>query len=126
VKARTRDQLLRDLVRRDGQRCRYCPESDLELLTIEHLVPMCRGGKHAFVNLAISCFRCNSIKDRMTDVEFLAYIQERGGHGRLPSFNRQSQLYMRNRDKQIRARHGGRRPRRFENPAAQELAKWLR
>jgi hypothetical protein len=30
--------------------------------TIDHIVPMCRGGDHVEANLQTACFRCNSIK----------------------------------------------------------------
>ena len=53
----------RDLSRlRERQRhaCCYCGER--RKLTVEHIIPILRGGRHAIGNLALACGSCNSSK----------------------------------------------------------------
>lgn len=47
-----------------SQPCIYC--GSVENTTIDHIVPLSRGGKHEASNLAPACFSCNSSKcDRL-------------------------------------------------------------
>ncbi len=48
--------------------CIYCG-SDQDL-TIDHLIPLARGGPHCQDNLAVACRRCNSSKGTKTYEEF--------------------------------------------------------
>jgi 5-methylcytosine-specific restriction endonuclease McrA len=50
-------RLMADLVK---QACVYC--GSVENITIDHIVPLSRGGKHEASNLAPACFSCNSSK----------------------------------------------------------------
>jgi 5-methylcytosine-specific restriction endonuclease McrA len=57
----------RNLFRRDGHACQYCgrqaPPSEM---SIDHVVPRCKGGKTSWENCVLSCVRCNSRKaDRL-------------------------------------------------------------
>ena len=45
---------------RDGHRCRYCGQSGQ--LTVDHIVPVSRGGTNALSNLQTLCFACNNAK----------------------------------------------------------------
>lgn len=57
-------------------KCSYCGKSlSLEESTLDHKVPLARGGKDEQENLAIACDPCNQIKGHLTDEEFIA----RGG-----------------------------------------------
>lgn len=49
-----------DVLRRDGFRCRWCgaPARDCRL-TIDHIVPLSRGGDNTDENLCAACERCN-------------------------------------------------------------------
>jgi len=53
----------RNLFERDTYTCQYCgrklPSGDL---TLDHVVPRCRGGKSTWENLAVACVKCNSRK----------------------------------------------------------------
>lgn len=53
--------------------CAYCGESpeEGELLEIEHLVPLSRGGYHRLENVVPACPSCNKRKGSMTYEEFL-------------------------------------------------------
>ncbi len=50
--------------------CTYCGTDDD--LTIDHLVPLARGGPHCQDNLAVACRSCNSSKGTKTYEEFMA------------------------------------------------------
>jgi 5-methylcytosine-specific restriction endonuclease McrA len=71
----------RDLARlRDRQRgcCAYCDA--LAPLTVEHVVPLVRGGRHSIGNIVLACGRCNSSKGRRLLVEWRAWqAQSVGG-----------------------------------------------
>lgn len=53
--------------KRDGYRCQYCsrlfPETKLSL---DHVVPKCRGGKLEWTNVVASCLKCNVAKGGQT------------------------------------------------------------
>lgn len=52
-------------------KCYYCGESvTKKRCTVDHLIPLCRGGQHAPQNLRISCKKCNCEKGQMTDEEY--------------------------------------------------------
>ncbi len=51
----------------DG-RCAYCGE--VKPLTMDHKIPLCRGGKHVIENIAPACKPCNSRKWKKTVEEF--------------------------------------------------------
>jgi 5-methylcytosine-specific restriction endonuclease McrA len=51
----------REILRRDGHRCQYCGRESSQL-TIDHVVPRYRGGKHSWENLVAACPQCNRRK----------------------------------------------------------------
>lgn len=52
---------VRDAVfRRDGCRCKKCGSS--EILCLDHIIPVSRGGKSDLSNIQLLCFSCNSKK----------------------------------------------------------------
>lgn len=58
----------KNILRRDGHRCQYCGRSDLTL-TIDHVVPVSRGGEETWENLVCACVRCNNKKGDRTPEE---------------------------------------------------------
>ncbi|GJN10178.1 hypothetical protein PR202_ga28250 [Eleusine coracana subsp. coracana] len=50
----------KNIIYRDGFTCQYC--SSGENLTIDHVIPISRGGKWEWENLVTACSRCNSRK----------------------------------------------------------------
>lgn len=52
-----------------GDRCTYCGSTTT--LTIDHRVPLVRGGSNTLDNLTLACRPCNSRKGTRTDVEFI-------------------------------------------------------
>ena len=51
---------------RDGGKCVYCGNNDLAQLTIDHRVPLSRGGLTNQDNLVTACRSCNQRKGNDT------------------------------------------------------------
>lgn len=73
-RARIRDVEIRpferaDVIKRDGMTCYICGQDlALDEVTLDHLIPISRGGAHAAENLAVCCQPCNSRKrDRLPE-----------------------------------------------------------
>lgn len=45
------------LISRDGEKCAHCGTS--EELSVDHVVPLCRGGSSRIDNLQLLCKKCN-------------------------------------------------------------------
>ncbi len=55
---------------RDAYTCQYCGETPgHHLLTVDHVVPRSRGGRHTWDNLVTACTRCNQRKGSLTPDE---------------------------------------------------------
>jgi 5-methylcytosine-specific restriction endonuclease McrA len=78
----------KNVIRRDGGRCMYCGRKS-DGLTIDHVTPLCIGGKHDWDNVVACCPECNNRKADRTPAEaglsligkptepsFLPYIQK--------------------------------------------------
>jgi 5-methylcytosine-specific restriction endonuclease McrA len=57
-----------DLIKAYGGRCAYCYAD--RPLTMDHRVPLARGGSHEIENILPACKPCNSRKHTMTEAEF--------------------------------------------------------
>ena len=53
---------------RDGFTCQYC-EKETKELTLEHVKPRSRGGRHAWENVVSACIPCNHRKAGRTPAE---------------------------------------------------------
>lgn len=63
-------------------RCWYCGENFYEHpheFTVDHVVPMSRGGKHVLRNLLPCCKTCNRQKKSKTYDEYRKYLTEKTG-----------------------------------------------
>jgi 5-methylcytosine-specific restriction endonuclease McrA len=58
----------REVFARDRHTCQYCG-TETHDLTIDHVVPRHRGGKHEWENLVAACRRCNHRKGSKTLAE---------------------------------------------------------
>lgn len=59
-----RQRILAELIIEYGQKCFYCAKDLLtEEITLDHIIPISRGGSHKKENLRISCKACNLKKD---------------------------------------------------------------
>lgn len=52
---------------RDGNKCVYCGST--RQITIDHIIPASRGGKHTWDNLVCACVKCNAKKGARTPEE---------------------------------------------------------
>lgn len=60
----------KNILARDEYRCQYCGHrSPAKELTLDHVVPRSRGGKHCWTNVVTACARCNDRKGRLTPRE---------------------------------------------------------
>lgn len=51
------------IIERDGGRCHLCNRKVPEkLLTLDHLIPLSKGGTHTAENLRVACWPCNARK----------------------------------------------------------------
>lgn len=55
-----------------GSRCYYCRKK-FENYTIDHRIPLCRGGDNKLKNLVLCCMTCNNQKGNLTEEEFKIY-----------------------------------------------------
>jgi hypothetical protein len=51
--------------------------------TVEHKIPLCRGGKNNMANCVAACANCNSSKGPLTDAEFIPIRDVPGQASRL-------------------------------------------
>lgn len=63
-----------DVIARYGDTCFYCKVGAFEHL--EHAIPVARDGAHTLDNVRPSCAACNRAKKDMTDIEFLASMED--------------------------------------------------
>lgn len=63
---------------RDAYTCQYCGSAPgRHELTVDHVVPRSRGGRHDWTNLATACKRCNQIKGSCTPDEVQMRLRRR-------------------------------------------------
>lgn len=57
-------------------KCYYCQQTvTFKELTMDHLVPLTRGGRSTRDNLVPSCKECNNRKKNMLPLEWEAYLE---------------------------------------------------
>ena len=61
----------REVFQRDGYVCQYCGKRSTQL-TLDHVIPRCKGGQHTWENVVTACQRCNHRKAGVNSA--------RGGH----------------------------------------------
>jgi 5-methylcytosine-specific restriction endonuclease McrA len=54
----------REVLRRDLHRCQYCGSK--KKLTLDHVIPRSKGGKHSWDNIVTACEPCNAKKGDRT------------------------------------------------------------
>jgi 5-methylcytosine-specific restriction endonuclease McrA len=57
----------REVLRRDHYACQYCGSA--KKLTLDHVIPRSKGGKHTWDNVVIACEACNSRKGDRTPIQ---------------------------------------------------------
>lgn len=68
VKRRELSPSKRNIMERDAYTCQYCGTS--ENLTIDHVLPVSRGGKNTWGNMITCCWKCNNEKNNRTPEEW--------------------------------------------------------
>jgi 5-methylcytosine-specific restriction protein A len=59
--------------------CHYCGRHvPYKKITMDHLVPLARGGRSTKQNLVPSCKACNNLKKSMLPLEWLEYLEGLG------------------------------------------------
>ena len=71
----------------DGGKCRRC--GSLEQLTVDHILPLYKGGGRGLANLQILCVRCHTIKSKFDQEEGRRRMDEIG----IPENARLSRYY---------------------------------
>lgn len=57
--------------------CNYCKKAlAFNSITLDHIVPKCKGGSNDISNLAVSCYECNNLKGDKDLDEFLIILGE--------------------------------------------------
>lgn len=57
----------REVLRRDSHTCQYCGSS--KYLTLDHVIPLSKGGQHSWNNVVTACKQCNQRKSNYTPLE---------------------------------------------------------
>lgn len=57
-----------EIFNRDDYTCQYCGKQTKQL-TLDHVIPRYRGGKHTWENVVSACVRCNRVKAGKTPEE---------------------------------------------------------
>lgn len=74
--SRRKRSRLRRLLWSDRPRCFYCDRFMTEHgATLDHLVPVARGGSQRADNLVLCCRDCNAAKGTLTPAEWLVRLQ---------------------------------------------------
>lgn len=71
---------------RDGFICQYCGKQ--KELTIDHVVPVSRGGKSTFENCVTACKDCNNIKSDKLPSEARMYLKKKPTAPTISEFTR--------------------------------------
>ncbi len=66
----------KNILRRDGHRCQFCGRGDLPL-TVDHVIPISRGGEDTWDNLVCACVDCNNKKGDRTPEEAQMVLRRR-------------------------------------------------
>jgi len=76
----------KELIRLYASPCAHC--GTMENVTIDHIIPVARGGRHSIGNLQPLCLTCNSSKNAKTMAEWKYFLNtERTQNGALRSCN---------------------------------------
>ena len=57
----------REVLKRDNHRCQYCGSN--KRLTLDHVIPVSKGGEHKWNNVVTACESCNQRKRDRTPLE---------------------------------------------------------
>lgn len=66
---------------RDGFSCVWCADcaEDGAKLTLDHVVPTCRGGTNGAANLVVACFHCNNRRNNTSAAAYALRLEHESG-----------------------------------------------
>lgn len=65
----------RQIWERQNEKCAYCGQrKQLKRMTVDHIIPLSKGGTDELDNLQCTCKMCNQLKNDMTPHEFTMFI----------------------------------------------------
>lgn len=73
----TKDDLLRQLEKQQGL-CFYCHKDLAAKPTVDHYIPLSKGGTHYPDNIVLACWPCNASKHDTLPADFLLKLNKRG------------------------------------------------
>lgn len=61
----------------DAKSCYYCgkPFTNHNQMTLDHIIPLSRGGGHVIGNIAVCCRHCDQLKGNMSKVEYMRVVR---------------------------------------------------
>lgn len=77
----------KNIMLRDGYCCQYCHDRfPLDQLTLDHVIPLSRGGRDSWSNVVTACKKCNHKKGNYLLEEIGMVLTNRPKKPTLPSF----------------------------------------
>lgn len=62
------------LIKKQSGKCFNCKKSmTMKEITLDHILPLSKGGSSDILNLQLACYQCNQLKADMTEEEFLEF-----------------------------------------------------
>lgn len=65
-----------EIYQRQNGLCAYCNRyRNIKYMTVDHIIPLSKGGTNKIDNLQCTCKMCNRLKDNMMPNEFTVFVR---------------------------------------------------